>query len=179
MAFLDRDGVINKEINYLHKIEDFEYTENCVQGMKGLMALGYKLVIVTNQAGIAKRIFSEDALSRLTTWLLNDLRGNGVDVLAHYHCPHHPDGVNPKYAIPCSCRKPGPGMILQAQRDYGVDLSESILIGDKLSDIRAASSATIGRSFLVRSGHSLPSSAESVAPVFKNLFAVSEWLKTL
>lgn len=176
VAFLDRDGVINKEVNYLHKVDDFEYTSNCLEGMKNLNLLGFSIVIITNQAGIAKGIFSIDEFQELTNWILNDLAKNGVEILDYLYCPHHPLGVINEYSICCNCRKPAPGMLFSIQNKYGVDMQNSILIGDKLSDIEAASNAGVGRSFLVESGHKLSWKARAKAPVYENLYCVSKLL---
>lgn len=176
VAFLDRDGVINKEVNYLHKLDDFEYTSNCLKGMKNLNSLGFSIVIITNQAGIAKGIFSIDEFQKLTNWILNDLAKNGIEILDHLYCPHHPLGVIEEYAISCNCRKPAPGMLLSIKNKYGIDMRNSILIGDKVSDIEAALNAGVGQSFLVESGHKLSRQSRVKVPVYENLYYVSEWL---
>lgn len=177
VAFLDRDGVINKEVNYLHKITDFSYTDNCIIGLKKLTKLGFELIIVTNQAGLAKGIFSDADFKLLSEWLLKDLSMKGVVPLDYIFCPHHPNGVVEKYTVNCNCRKPRPGMLTLAQQKYNVNMKNSILIGDKLSDIQAARSAGVGRSYLVESGHPLTANDRLIAPVCTNLYEVAELLE--
>lgn len=153
VAFLDRDGVINQEVNYLHEINKFEYTYKCIDGLKMLIKLGFRLIIITNQAGIAKGLFTERDYYSLTDWYLNDLKNNDIDILDVYHCPHHNEGIVKSLSIDCECRKPKPGMINSAIKKYDIDLSSSILIGDKISDIMAGINAGIKKQYLVKSGH--------------------------
>ena len=176
VAFLDRDGVINKEVSYLHKIKDFIYTEKCLKGLKVLRKLGYEIVIVTNQAGLAKGIFSEKEFDILSSWLLEDLKRNSIEVLDYLFCPHHPDGKVKKYTMECAHRKPNPGMLVFAQKKYKINMKSSILIGDKLSDVKAAKSAGVGNFYLVESGHALSPQDSLYAPVFPNLFEVAKSL---
>jgi len=176
VAFLDRDGVINKEINYLHKIKDFQYTNRCIDGLLLLITLGFQLVIVTNQAGIAKGIFSKDDYHCLTAWMLDDLKSKAVDVLECMYCPHHPDGSIPEYTVACECRKPGHFMLETVKIKYDVDMRKSIMIGDKISDIYAAQNANVGRSFLVRSGHPLNNDLQGNFEVEDDLYSVANLL---
>lgn len=173
IAFLDRDGVINKEINYLHKITEFEYTNRCIDGLKNLIRLGYQIVIISNQAGIAKSIFSEKDYSDLNRWLLADLAAKGIPVLESLYCPHHPDGNHPEYAVRCKCRKPGTLMLEKVISKYKVDLSQSILIGDKLTDILAGERVKVGALYLVSSGHYITPEIRSRYEVQKDLYSVS------
>ena len=177
VAFLDRDGVINEEINYLHKIKDFKYTENCVSGLKKLKKLGFELIIVTNQAGLAKGIFNESDFNQLSKWLIKDLASNGIKILDYVFCPHHPDGIIKKYSINCDCRKPNPGMILSSAQKHKISLKTSILIGDKLSDIQAAKNAGLNNYFLVNSGHPLKKDDSLIAPIYSILHELASSLE--
>ena len=150
-AFLDRDGVINKDKGYVHHWDDFEFVPGAIEGMRRLQQAGYALVIVTNQSGVARGYYSEDQYHVLTRNLLSELTGKGVHVDGVYHCPHHPNGIVPHLAIDCECRKPAPGMLLQAARELNLSLHDSLLIGDKPSDIEAASAAGLGRAYLINS----------------------------
>jgi D-glycero-D-manno-heptose 1,7-bisphosphate phosphatase len=153
--FLDRDGVINKEVNYLHKIEDFEILPGVVPVLKTAQQKGFLIIIVTNQAGIAKGYYTEEEYRILEKHIENFFKKEGVHIDATYFCPHHPDGKG-KYKRVCDCRKPGIGMIQQAAQDFGeIDFSQSILVGDKESDIESGINAGIGRVILVRSGHAI------------------------
>ena len=177
VAFLDRDGVINKEINYLHKINDFQYADNAVKGMRRLQDLGYKIIIVTNQAGIAKGIFSEVDYHDLTKWYLSDLKNKGIDIIDVFYCPHHPNGEVDGYAVSCQCRKPCPGMILDAIKKYRIDAKCSLVIGDKLSDVEAGKRAGLSLLYLVRTGHILPDSIPEQIVVSNNILDVTKKLR--
>ena len=176
-AFLDRDGVINEETNYLHKINDFKYTTNCVNGLLKLQKLGYILIIITNQAGIAKGVFSEKDFQILSDWMLNDFHNNGIKIKDLIHCPHHPEGIIEKYKKDCDFRKPKPGMLNYAKKKYNIDMNNSILIGDKLSDIEAAKAANVGKFYLVESGHRLDPKRCSNIPIYPNLYEIACSLK--
>lgn len=176
VAFLDRDGVINKEINYLNKIRDFEYTVNCIEGLLLLISKGYEIVIITNQAGIAKGIFSLQDYNRLTDWMLSNLLTYGIRILECVYCPHHPDGIVEEYSKDCKCRKPKSGMIDYAICKYKVDLESSILIGDKISDIQAGQNAGLNNLFLVSSGHYLDSELYVKNKVYSSILEIAQHL---
>lgn len=142
--FLDRDGVINKEINYLYRIEDFIFIDGVFELCKKYQNINYKLFVITNQAGIARGFYSEVDYKKLTNWMINEFLKKGINLTEVYHCPHHPEITGE-----CSCRKPNPGMIKQAEHEYNLDLSGSILIGDKMSDIEAGKNAGIGLNILI------------------------------
>jgi D-glycero-D-manno-heptose 1,7-bisphosphate phosphatase len=134
-VFLDRDGTINVEKGYVYRIDDFEYIEGVIDGLRSLRGWGYQLVIITNQSGIARGYYSEEDFYRLTHWMLLDLDMRGVHIEAVYHCPHHPFEGNGKYTRNCNCRKPKTGLFYQAAEELAIDLSNSIAIGDKLRDL--------------------------------------------
>lgn len=152
-AFIDRDGVINEERHYVHRVEDFVLLPGALQGLLRLQEAGYLLVVVTNQAGIARGYYTAAQYDALTDHMLRLARAAGVDIAAVYHCPHHPQAAVASYRLACDCRKPAPGMLLAAARDFGIDLSRSLMIGDKRSDIDAGRAAGVGRCVLVASGH--------------------------
>jgi D-glycero-D-manno-heptose 1,7-bisphosphate phosphatase len=164
-AFIDRDGVINEERNYVHRIADFVLLPGVVQGLSLLRNAGYRLIVVTNQAGIAHGYYDQGAMERLHDHLRSLLAQNGVVLDAIYLCPHHPQGSVKALAIECECRKPLPGMLLQAAKDFDLDLSASVLIGDKISDVLAGRRAGVGRTVIVESGHNLEPSARLEADV--------------
>jgi D-glycero-D-manno-heptose 1,7-bisphosphate phosphatase len=142
--FLDRDGVINKEINYLYRIEDFIFNDEIFELCQHYQKNGYKIFIITNQAGISRGYYKENDFLKLTDWMLNEFYLKGIEIIKVYFCPHHPD-----ISGHCICRKPKPGMIKQAQSEYNLDLSRSILIGDKMSDIEAGRNAGVGLNILI------------------------------
>lgn len=148
--FLDRDGVINKEKNYLYKIENFEFIDGVFETCKYFQEKGYLIIIITNQAGIARGKYTEDDYQILTDWMIKEFEKKDIKISKVYHCPHHPD-----FSGECECRKPNPGMIIQAQKDFDIDLSQSILVGDKNSDIEAGINAGIKMNYLVETGHKI------------------------
>ena len=135
-VFLDRDGVVNVEKNYVYKIEDFEFMPGIFDVCKKYQQEGYLLFIITNQAGIARGYYTEEQFRILTDFMIKQFEKQGILIKKVYFCPHHPD-----FTGECECRKPNPGMILQAAKEFDIDLSESILIGDKESDIEAGERA--------------------------------------
>jgi len=146
--FLDRDGVINKEVGYLHKIEDFEFINGVFDACRYLQSVGYKIIVVTNQSGIARGYYSEDNFHIVSSWMLEQFKENGVDILDVFFCPHGPGST-------CDCRKPKPGMFIQANNKYDIDMENSWMIGDKEADIQAANAAGIQNTILVKSGHAI------------------------
>jgi len=141
--FLDRDGVVNVEKEYLYKIEDFEFIEGIFDLCRHYQSLGYLIFIVTNQSGIARKYYSEADFSTLTQWMIDAFKKEGVTITKVYHCPHHP-----KISGACSCRKPEPGMLFQAAKEYNIDLSQSIMIGDKERDVQAGINAGLRENYL-------------------------------
>jgi D-glycero-D-manno-heptose 1,7-bisphosphate phosphatase len=147
--FLDRDGVVNVEVGYLHRIEEVVFVSGIVSLCRTATQLGYKLVVVTNQAGIARGFYSEADFETLMAWMRGQLRGEGVEFHAVYHCPYHPEHGVGEYKREHEDRKPGTGMLLRAVREFGVSLAESIMVGDRCSDIAAANSAGLKQAFLI------------------------------
>jgi len=177
-AFLDRDGVINEELNYVHRINDFHLLPGVVEALQILHSLGYLLIVVTNQAGIAKGKYTEVEYQELKWHMLSLFSANGIELAGIYHCPHHPEGSVSSLAIECNCRKPSPGMIQCAAADHDVDLFHSILIGDKLSDIQAARAAGVGTTIIVSSGHAFSEEAKHLADqCLPDLLAAAHWIK--
>lgn len=152
-AILDRDGVINFERGYVHLIEDFEFISGALEACRRFHEAGYRLVVVTNQAGIARGYYDESAFHRLTAWMKECFIQAGAPLSGVYFCPHHPEAETKRYRTKCACRKPAPGMILQAAAELNLNLAASFLVGDKVSDIEAAEAAGVPRRFLVRTGH--------------------------
>ncbi|HHV93097.1 MAG TPA: HAD family hydrolase [Firmicutes bacterium] len=149
-VFLDRDGTIIEEVNYLRDPADIRLLPGAAEGLTRLQE-HYPLVIVTNQAGVARGYFDELHLSRLHRHLEHILAREGIHLAGIYYCPHHPEEGRFPYRRDCPCRKPKPGMLLTAARDLLLDLSQSYTIGDKLSDIGAGRNAGT-KAILVRTG---------------------------
>jgi D-glycero-D-manno-heptose 1,7-bisphosphate phosphatase len=153
--FLDRDGVINVEKNYVHKVEDFHFIEGVFETSKAFQDAGYLIVVITNQSGIGRGYYTETDFHALTDWMKGEFAKHGVTVAAAYFCPHHPEEAQDDYKVICACRKPAPGMILKAAGELGIDLQQSVLVGDKEIDIEAGLKAGVGRNYLVRTGHAV------------------------
>jgi len=136
--FIDRDGVINVDKGHVYLSEDFEFSEGIFDLCRKYIDNGYIILVITNQAGIAKGIYTEADFYRLTDWMLEQFLNKGITISKVYHCPHHPEITGP-----WQCRKPDPGMILNAVKDFNLDISECVLIGDKESDLEAGRRAGI------------------------------------
>lgn len=143
VVFLDRDGVINADIGYLWRREDFVWIPGAPAAIRLLNERGRPVVVVTNQSGVARGYYTEQDVESLHRWMNAELNRQGARIDAFYFCPHHPDGAIPEYTRVCDCRKPQPGMLLQAMEDWRGDPAKSVLIGDKESDVAAAAAAGI------------------------------------
>ena len=150
-VFLDRDGTINIEKDYLYQVHDFEFIPGVQEAIRLLNQAGIMVVVVTNQSGVARGYYTEDDVLNLHRHIDRELEHNNAHVDAWLYCPHHPDGRG-SYALPCSCRKPLPGMLHEAAIRYDIDLERSIMIGDKRADIEAGMAAGC-RVILVRTGY--------------------------
>ena len=135
-VFLDRDGTLNVEREYLYRTEDFLFIQGAVQAVRLLNESGLLVVVVSNQSGVARGYYSEEDVELLHRYADGLLRQAGAVIDAWYYCPHHPEGRG-SYALPCRCRKPGTGMLVEASRRLDIDLSQSFMVGDKLIDIEA------------------------------------------
>ena len=151
-AFLDRDGVINVDHGYVSRWEDFEFLPGVPEALLKLQKSGYRLIVISNQSGIGRGFYGEADLAKLNECIAQHLHEKlGIDITAFYHCPHHPTDALGHYLMQCECRKPAPGMIFRAAREHHIDLAESLLVGDKPSDIEAGKAAGVGRLFYVSS----------------------------
>ncbi|WP_233081199.1 D-glycero-beta-D-manno-heptose 1,7-bisphosphate 7-phosphatase [Rheinheimera soli] len=170
-AFLDRDGVINVDHGYVSSPEQFEFIDGVFDACRHLQQQGYLLIVVTNQSGIGRGYYNEQQFNALTNWMKAQFESNGVFITDVFFCPHHPVNAKPPYQIDCDCRKPAPGMLVQAINKYQIDPSQSLMLGDKKADMQAAKAAGVGRKVLVLSGQSLTAedkaSADEVWPSIK------------
>ena len=151
-VFLDRDGTINIEKNYLYKPEEFEFIKNAPEAIKLLKDHGYQVIVVTNQAGVARGYYTEEEVKHLHTYINEQLRKWNTSIDAFYYCPHHPIAGIGKYRVECNCRKPKTGMFEQACKDFEIDKEHSWMIGDNKGDIEAGKNFEL-KTILVRTGY--------------------------
>jgi len=169
--FLDRDGVINKEIGYLFRIADFKFIEGIFDACLYFQQLDYKIIIISNQSGIARGYYNENDYQKLTEWMLGQFNDNGINILDIFYCPHGPEST-------CNCRKPKPGMLIEAKNKYDINMKDSWMIGDKETDIEAANLAGITNTILVRSGHLIDESNPNSKFTIDSIKQSKEVIKT-
>lgn len=172
--FLDRDGVINHEVGYLHRVEDVRFVEGIFSLCRTAAKLGYRLIVVTNQAGIARGFYSEADFDALMIWMRGAFRAEGVELDAVYHCPFHPDHGVGKYKREHEDRKPGTGMLRRGVREFGVELHASVLVGDRCTDMAAANAAGLRQAFLISGTEKEDCSGQYLA--VHGLYDVERWL---
>ena len=153
-VFFDRDGVLNVDVAYLYKIEDLRWIEGAREAVAYLTQQGYKIFIVTNQSGIARGYYTVEQMERLHSYMQQEIAAYGGRIDRIYYCPHHPEGSVAQYSCSCSCRKPKPGMLLQAFAEYDIDKEQSFLIGDGKRDVEAAEAAGV-KGYLFTGGNLL------------------------
>ena len=170
VVFLDRDGVINEEFGYLHKIKDFKFIDGVIDSCSYFLSLGYEIIVVTNQSGIGRGLYKEDDFHILNEWMLGKFQQKGVRLLDVFFCPHEPDDN-------CYCRKPKPGLFIDAKEKYDIDMNKSWMIGDKEADIEAANNAGISQTILVRSGHKINEEKTNASYTFDSILNAKKILK--
>ena len=168
-AFLDRDGIINTDKGYIGKYEDIEYTPEIFNLCRFLQKNGYEIIIITNQSGVARGYYSEEDFHSLTVEMLTRFDREGVSILDVYACFHHPEKGLGDYKMKCPCRKPAPGMIFAAADQHSLNLEESMMIGDKYSDIEAAENAGVGTTYLINSEYVDSADFDSIAALYEHL----------
>ena len=169
-VFLDRDGTIAEDVHYCRRLEDFHILPRVPAAIKLLNQEGYKVVVITNQSGIARSYFTEETLARIHDRMKSDLQRDGASIDAIYVCPHHPDEG-------CECRKPKPLLLLRAAREIGITLDRSYMVGDDPKDVQAGRAAGCRTVWLTavpaQQGHGPSPLSHHVAP---DLFEAVEWL---
>ena len=169
--FLDRDGVINKEVEYLFRIADFKFIGGVFDACLYFQNLNYKIIIISNQSGISRGYFNENDYLKLTEWMLGQFNIKGISILDILYCPHGPEST-------CNCRKPKPGMLIEAKNKYNISMKDSWMIGDKETDIEAANLVGISNTILVRSGHLIDESNSNSKFTIDSIKQSKEVIKT-
>lgn len=167
--FLDRDGVINHDVGYAYKPSQIQFIDGIFELCEYFQAQGFIIIIVTNQSGIARGFYSEEDFAALSTWFVEQFKQRGIRIGHIYHCPHHPEITGP-----CACRKPNAGMLLEAIEKFSITPQQSIMIGDKVSDMQAAKAAKIGQRFFYSTDNCFDASFSS-----DKLNALTNHYKTL
>jgi D,D-heptose 1,7-bisphosphate phosphatase len=151
-VFVDKDGTLVEDVPYNVDPERIRLLPGAAQGLRALHSAGYHIFIVSNQSGVARGYFAEEALVAVEKCLRETLALFGVPLAGFYYCPHHPHGVDQRYAVACACRKPDPGLLFRAALDHHIDLGQSWLIGDILDDVEAGRRGGC-RTILLNNGH--------------------------
>lgn len=172
--FLDRDGVVNEEIGYLYRIKDARFVDGIFSLCRTAARLGYRLIVVTNQAGIARGLYTEDDYQTLMAWMRTELRSEGVELDAVYHCPYHPEHGIGEYRREHEDRKPGIGMLRRGMKEFDISLEDSVMVGDRCTDVAAANSAGLRQMFLI--GHTEKALCAGEFIHVESLAAVERWL---
>jgi len=177
-VFLDRDGTIIEDVGYLNNPNDIKFIPGSIEAIKQLNKTGYKVIVITNQSGVARGLIAEDMLQTIDKTMQKHILSGGAHLDAIYYCPHHPEhGVYP-YKQACECRKPHPGLIKRARRDLNIDLSQAFMIGDKVSDIEAGKRAGTKTIFVTtgRGPEEKPKLKEKPDHIAENLNQAVDWL---
>ena len=174
--FLDRDGVINEEIGYLYRPEDVRWVKGIFELARVATAQGYCLVVVTNQAGIARGLYNTSQFEALMAWMREQFVAQGAVLDGVYHCPYHPEHGLGEWKREHEDRKPSPGMLLRAALDLELDLGRSLLVGDRCSDIAAAAAAGLQQAFLLRGTE--PGGCAGNVLVVNSLDDVKRWMES-
>ena len=154
LCLFDRDGVLNVDKAYLYRPEDAEWIPGSREAVAWLNRQGYTVVVVTNQSGVARGYYTEDDVHRFHAWMAGEFAKAGAKIDRFYYCPHLKEGTVAAYAVDCECRKPKPGMVLAAMRDYGAAPEDCFLVGDSPRDIEAAQAAGVA-GYLFQGGNLL------------------------
>jgi D-glycero-D-manno-heptose 1,7-bisphosphate phosphatase len=180
-VFLDRDGTLIRDMSYLSDPAQTRLYRGAGDAVRNLRREGYRVIVVTNQSGVARGYFKEAVIHRVHRKIQSLLRGYRTKVDAFYYCPHYPEGTVKSMSRVCSCRKPKPGMVIQAVRRFDLDPSRSYMVGDKLEDVLLARTAGLKKGMLVRTGKGKKNEKRLAAIpgkslVFANLPAAARWI---
>lgn len=171
-AFLDRDGTINEDVNYLRDPSQVRLLPGAAEALKRLRDSGFQIIVASNQSGVARGMLTEQTLAEIHRELLSQLAAQGATVDAIYYCPHLPGSTEAPYGRECDCRKPAPGLLLRAARERNLDLGRSVMIGDSERDVRAGLAAGC-RAVLIAPSRHVATAAETVVP---SLLDAARWV---
>ena len=181
-VFLDRDGTINVEVEYLSTAAELELIPGAPEGIRSLNQAGFLVIVITNQSGVARGLFDEERVWAINRSLEEMLARRGARIDAWYYCPHHPEHGGPDYRKRCSCRKPATGMVEQACRDFPIDLAASCIVGDSMRDVQVGWQCGM-KSVLVRTGHgereikaSQPDAISRLDCIARDIRHAAEWI---
>lgn len=179
-VFLDRDGTIVEEAGYLDRLERMVFFPYTTDAVRLLNKAGFAVIVVTNQAGIARGLLKESFIAQAHRHISERLAAGGARIDAYYYCPHHPDGVVEALTLRCNCRKPQPGMLKHAAKEHHLDLSRSFVVGDRWHDVELAQNVG-AKGILVRTGLGRRDAANPVphvmpAAVVDNLIDAAAWI---
>jgi len=174
-VFLDRDGTINREVDHLRRIEQLRLLPGVAEALRRIRRMGYRIIIVTNQAAVARGLINERGVREIHRVLAERLRRQGAEVDAIYYCPHHPTEGSRRYRRACACRKPGTGLLRRGIKVFGIDSRKSFMVGDKTQDILTGKRAGM-KTILVRTGYAGSDGLHEVTPDFtvRDLRAAAE-----
>lgn len=175
--FLDRDGVINVDTHYVHREENFIFQDGIFELVKQANAKKYEVIIVTNQSGIGRGFFSQKQFISLTSWMVNVFADHGARITKVYHCPYHPKAKIIKFQKDHPWRKPKPGMVRAAAKDLNIDLKQSLMIGDRWSDVQCASAAGVAHIALVGTRHTQERAPSENLPAVTKLRTIKQGVK--
>ena len=182
-VFLDRDGTINEEMGYINHISRFKIFSFVPEAIRILNESGYKVIVVTNQSGVARGYFDEQLVREVHKKLLHKVELTGARIDAIYYCPHHPDEGKPPYRIDCECRKPKTGMIQKAKKAFNLDMARSFMIGDRYKDVEFGRNAGL-HTVMVLTGYGKGEYmyqrqqwAKMPEHISKNLLEAAIWIK--
>jgi D-glycero-D-manno-heptose 1,7-bisphosphate phosphatase len=182
-VFIDRDGTLIEETGYLSTLERLVFFPYSIDAVRQLNRGGFAVVVITNQAGIARGIVDESFVGEAHRHIDSRLRAGGAAVAGYYYCPHHPEGIVEAFRVRCDCRKPQPGMLLRAAAELQIDLARSFTVGDRWQDVRAGAAAGT-RTVLVRTGYGRdaerqPGDGAAAGRIADNLAAAVAWILSL
>ncbi|MAG50816.1 D-glycero-beta-D-manno-heptose-1,7-bisphosphate 7-phosphatase [archaeon] len=177
VIFLDRDGTINEDSGFVYKIEDFKFLPKVIDSLKLLSKENFKFIIVTNQSGIGRGYYTEEDFLRFNNHIVNELLKDGIKIEKTYYCPHHPEHGVGEYKMDCTCRKPKTGLVIKAKEEFGINLLESIMIGDHPGDVEMGKKAGC-KTIYVLTGHGKRHEVDSkeVNFIAKDLYEAAKWI---